>query len=67
MSLNIEKLREILVSKDIKIDKGITDEEFEKIEKFYSIKFPQICDFYINHFCQNFTIGVIFQKKMYQK
>ena len=42
MSLNIEKLREILVNKDIKIDKGLTDEEFEKIEKFYSIKFPQV-------------------------
>ena len=42
MPLNIEKLREILVNKDIKIDKGLTDEEFEKIEKFYSIKFPQV-------------------------
>ena len=42
MSLNIEKLREILVNNEIKIDKGLTDEELEKIEKFNSIKFPQV-------------------------
>ena len=37
MSLNIEKLREMLVNNEIKLDKGLTDEEFAKIEKFYSI------------------------------
>ena len=65
MSLNIEKLREILVNNEIKIDKGLTDEELEKI--FIQLNFLKFCDYYINHFCQNFTIGVIFQKKMYQK
>ena len=65
MSLNIEKLREILVNNEIKIDKGLTDEELEKI--FIQLNFLKSCDFYINHFCQNFTIGVVFQKKMYQK
>ena len=40
MSINIEKIREILTKKEIKLYEGLTDEEFEKIEKFYSIKFP---------------------------
>ena len=65
MSLNIEKLREILVNNEIKIDKGLTDEELEKI--FIQLNFLKFCDYYINHFCKNFTIGVIFLKKMYQK
>ena len=42
MSLNIERLRTILVNKGIKIYKGLTDEEFEKIETLYSIKFPKV-------------------------
>lgn len=42
MSLNIEKLRKILENKGIEIYEGLTDEEFEKIESFYNIKFPQV-------------------------
>lgn len=41
-SLNIEKLRKILENKGIEINEGLTDEEFEKIESFYNIKFPQV-------------------------
>ena len=42
MSLNIEKLREILKNKGIQIYEGLTEEEFEKIEKVYLIKFPKV-------------------------
>ena len=40
MSINIERIREILTNNEIKLFEGLTDEEFEKIENFYSIKFP---------------------------
>jgi hypothetical protein len=40
MSINIEKIKEVLIKNNITLYDGLTDEEFEKIEKFYSIKFP---------------------------
>ena len=40
MSINIEKIRERLIQNNIKLYEGLTEEEFEKIENFYSIKFP---------------------------
>ena len=40
MSINIENIREVLIKNNIKLYEGLTDEEFEKIENFYSIKFP---------------------------
>lgn len=40
MSINIEKIRETLIQNNIKLYEGLTDEEFETIENFYSIKFP---------------------------
>ena len=40
MSINIESIREVLIKNNIKLYEGLTDEEFEKIENFYSIKFP---------------------------
>ena len=40
MLINIERIREILTKNEIKLFEGLTDEEFEKIENFYSIKFP---------------------------
>ena len=40
MSINIENIRERLIQNNIKLYEGLTEEEFEKIENFYSIKFP---------------------------
>ena len=40
MSINIERIKEILVKHDVQLFQGLTDEEFDKIESFYSIKFP---------------------------
>ena len=40
MSINIEKIKEVLIKNNITLYDGLTDEEFENIEKFYSIKFP---------------------------
>ena len=40
MTINIEKIREILIKSKVKLYEGLTEEEFEKIENFYSIKFP---------------------------
>ena len=40
MSINIESIRKTLIQNNIKLYEGLTDEEFEKIENFYSIKFP---------------------------
>jgi len=40
MSLDVNYLKEILIKKGITIEEGLSDEEFEKIENFYSIKFP---------------------------
>lgn len=40
MSINIENIREIMIKNNVKLYEGLTDEEFEKIESFYSIKFP---------------------------
>ena len=37
---DINKIKEILIKKGEKLDEGLTDEEFQKIENFYSIKFP---------------------------
>ena len=42
MSINVEKIRQILENKGIEIHNGLNDEEFEKIEKFYNIKFPKV-------------------------
>ena len=38
MSINIENIRERLIQNNIKLYEGLTEEEFEKIEIFYSIK-----------------------------
>ena len=40
MSINIERIKEILVKHNVQLFEGLTDEEFDKIESFYSIKFP---------------------------
>ena len=40
MTFNIENIREKLLKNNITLYDGLTDEEFEKIENFYSIKFP---------------------------
>ena len=37
---DIDKIKEILIKNGEKLDEGLTDEEFQKIENFYSIKFP---------------------------
>ena len=42
MTLNTEKLRQILENKGIELQEGLTEEEFEKIENFYNIKFPKV-------------------------
>ena len=40
MIINIENIRETLIKNNVALYDGLTDEEFEKIENFYSIKFP---------------------------
>ena len=40
MSLDVNYIKEILIKKGFTLEKGLSDEEFEKIENFYSIKFP---------------------------
>ena len=40
MSINFERIRERLIQNNIKLYEGLTEKEFEKIEIFYSIKFP---------------------------
>ena len=40
MTINIERIKEVLLKHDIKLDEGLTEEEFDKIESLYSIKFP---------------------------
>ena len=40
MSLDVNYIKEVLIQKGITLEEGLSDEEFEKIENFYSIKFP---------------------------
>ena len=40
MSLDVNYINEVLIQKGITHEEGLSDEEFEKIENFYSIKFP---------------------------
>jgi hypothetical protein len=40
MSLDVNYIKEILIKKGFTLEEGLSDEEFEKIENFYSIKFP---------------------------
>ena len=54
MSLKIEKIRQILENKEIEILNGLSDEEFEKIEKFYNIKFPKVLRILYKSFLPNF-------------
>ena len=53
MSLKIEKIRQILENKEIEILNGLSDEEFEKIEKFYNIKFPKVLKILYKSFLPN--------------
>ena len=53
MSINIEKIRQILENKGIEIHNGLSDEEFEKIEKFYNIKFPRVLKILYKSFLPN--------------
>ena len=53
MSINIEKIRQILENKGIEIHNGLSDEEFEKIEKFYNIKFPKVLKILYKSFLPN--------------
>ena len=53
MSINVEKIRQILENKGIEIHNGLNDEEFEKIEKFYNIKFPKVLKILYKSFLPN--------------
>ena len=53
MSINVEKIRQILENKGIEIHNGLSDEEFEKIEKFYNIKFPKVLKILYKSFLPN--------------
>ena len=53
MSINVEKIRQILENKGIEIHNGLSDEEFEKIEKFYNIKFPRVLKILYKSFLPN--------------
>ena len=64
MSINIERIKEILVKHNIQLFEGLTDEEFDKIESFYSIKFPSSLRLLYKSFYLHFIIGEIFPKKM---
>ena len=54
MSFNIKKIRKILENKGIEIYDGLSDEEFEKIENFYNIKFPKVLRILYKSFLPNF-------------
>jgi len=54
MSLNVDKLRTILENNGIQIYEGLTEEEFYKIESFYSIKFPKVLRILYKSFLPNF-------------
>ena len=53
MSFNIEKIRNILENKGIEIYDGLSEEEFEKIENFYNIKFPNVLRILYKSFLPN--------------
>ena len=53
MSFNIEKIRHILENKGIEIYDGLSEEEFEKIENFYNIKFPKVLRILYKSFLPN--------------
>ena len=67
MSLNIEKLREILKNKGIQIYEGLTEEEFEKIEKVYLIKFPKVLRLLYKSFLPEFYNWRDFSKEKVSK
>ena len=54
MSINLEKIRHILENKGIEIYDGLSEEEFEKIENFYNIKFPKVLRILYKSFLPNF-------------
>ena len=54
MSLNVDKLRTILENNGKQIYEGLTEEEFDKIESFYSIKFPKVLRILYKSFLPNF-------------
>ena len=67
MALNVQKIRDILEKKGIEIYDGLTDKEFEKIENFYSIKFPQVLRCLFKSFLPNLYNWRDFSKENVKK